>query len=52
MSKCVICDDEILTNEDVKGTNQGPAHVWCVKEAIHDGEFYDQEEDKGGVEDE
>jgi hypothetical protein len=52
MTKCAICNDYILTNEDVKPTNLGVAHASCVRDARMDGEFFDEEEDKGGVEDE
>jgi hypothetical protein len=49
MSKCSICNDYILTDEDVKPTNLGVAHANCVRDARLDGEFFD-EDDNGGEE--
>jgi len=46
MTNCFICNDPILIDEDIRVTNQGIAHLQCAKDAIHDGELY--EEDKGG----
>ena len=50
MSKCAICDDYILTNEDVKAVTNGVAHIQCVEDARKDGEYFD--EDDGGDQDE
>jgi hypothetical protein len=47
MSKCAICNDFILTDEDVKSTNLGVAHADCVRDARLDGELA-LEEDEGG----